>query len=76
MNRKDNRKEDNLANQIDYQSLFLKSPLPTLIFDLETGKIIQADDLFCELSGYKKRQLVNLSFYDTSILLIGLFSVR
>ncbi len=68
MNRKDNRKDNNLANQIDYQSLFLKSPLPTLIFDLETGKIIQADDLFCELSGYKKRQLVNLSFYDTSIL--------
>ena len=68
MNRKDNRKDNNLANQIDYQLLFLKSPLPTLIFDLETGKIIQADDLFCELSGYKKRQLVNLSFYDTSIL--------
>ena len=56
------------ADHIDYKQLFLKSPLPTLIFELETGKIVQADDLFCELSGFEKSQLTNLSLYETAIL--------
>ena len=55
-------------DHIDYKKLFLKSPLPTLIFELETGKIIQADDLFCELSGYDKSQLTNLSLYESAFL--------
>ncbi|MEA1884082.1 MAG: ATP-binding protein [Thermotogota bacterium] len=62
-------KKGNQQNKpIDYKTLFLKAPLPALIFDLETGKIVQVDDLFYELSGYDKQQLVGSSFYGTSIL--------
>src|SRR6056297_334412 len=65
---KGNPRKNKQPNDIDYKTLFLKAPLPALIFNLETGKIIQADDLFCEFSGYEKQQLVGLSFYNTSIL--------
>ena len=62
------KKDSQQNNPIDYKSLFLKTPLPALIFELETGKIIQADDLFCEISGYFKQELVGSSFYNSSIL--------
>ena len=62
------KKDSQQNNPIDYKSLFLKTPLPALIFDLETGKIVQADDLFCEISGYFKQELVGSSFYNSSIL--------
>ena len=60
--------KNNPEEQIDYKRLFLESPLPTLIFDLESGEIIQADDIFCELSGYDKQHIIGLSLYNIGIL--------
>jgi len=63
-----NLQNDNQDEPINYKALFLKVPLPTLIFELKTGRIVQADDIFCELSGYDKHQLVDLSLYHINIL--------
>lgn len=56
------------SNLIDYKQLFYLMPLPALIFNFDSGKIILANNEFINLSGYAKEEVVGTSVYDTSVL--------
>ncbi len=51
--------------EANYYELFNKASIAILILEAETGKIIEANDMACQLTGYSKEEFINKHPYDT-----------
>ena len=59
------RAEQQLRESRDqFETIFTKFPIGILIVDLHNGKILNANDYFCEMLNYSKAELTALTFYD------------
>ncbi|SFR61122.1 PAS domain S-box protein [Halogeometricum limi] len=48
----------------DYREIFEKLPDGILVHETDTGEILDSNDLFCEMLGYPREELLELSFQE------------
>ena len=56
--------EELRKSESNYRQLFENSPAAIYQFDYKTGKIIKANDLFCEYLGCSQEEITSLNPYD------------
>ena len=59
------RAEDTLKeSEANYRQLFENAPVAIYRIDFKTGKILKANDVFCEYNGCRREDLSSFSIYD------------
>lgn len=47
-----------------FETIFTKFPIGIIVVNLLTGEILDANDYFCEMLNYSKKELVHFTLYD------------
>ena len=51
-------------NKEKFETIFNKFPIGIIIVNLLTGEILDANDYFCEMLNYSKKEIIRLTVYD------------